>query len=763
VKTASSATPQKWCIITCEYPPLLGGVSDHTFLLATAFAEAGDTVDIWTPPGGSPPPSSAGVSVHLLPSLFHFDSLRILRRVIREQSPETRVLIQYVPTSFGWRMMNLPFALMLFAERAHPIDVYFHEVGFQISWTQRLRRSFAALVHVAMNWFAVRAATRVFVAIPEWSRRLDQLGATRGSHKPAVVWVPVPSNVPAHADPDRVAAVRAAAASRGATTLVGHFGTFGRYYQARLIPALAQVLDADVSREVLLIGRNSVAFRDRMIEKHPEHATRIVATGGLEPRQVSVHIAACDVLIQPYEDGVSARRGSLMAGLALGSAIVSNRGGVTGPVWSERAAVLLTNSDRPGDLAGGVTALLQDAQTRNALGARARAMHDELFALGRGVATLRDAVHFAPRDQQRRVRSLRNPRIMMLHTTLPTPGRKPGGVEIAVHRLANALVSIGIDVTVCSLSDSPPDATYDYRPLFTQLPWLRDSRFGRLLILPLLLNFVSPREADVVHYHGDDWFVVRRPRATVRTLHGSALREAERSTRWQRRVVQRAIYPLERMARRLATLCVAVGRDTADIHGLRRVIGNGVDPRVFTPGPKASVPTLLYLGTWAGRKRGAWMYERFVNEIATRHPAVQLHFIADVEPPAHPRVNYERFPGDEDLARAYREAWIFALPSTYEGFGIPYLEAMASGTPVVATPNTGARELLGDDEFGRLADDDRFADTVLELLNDHAQRERLAKAGIRRSRDYLWPNIARSYLDVYAEALLLHHDAVSAD
>ena len=44
---------------------------------------------------------------------------------------------------------------------------------------------------------------------------------------------------------------------------------------------------------------------------------------------------------------------------------------------------------------------------------------------------------------------------------------------------------------------------------------------------------------------------------------------------------------------------------------------------------------------------------------------------------------------DEELAREYRAAWVFCLPSSYEGFGIPYAEAMASGTPVVATPNPG--------------------------------------------------------------------------
>jgi glycosyltransferase involved in cell wall biosynthesis len=349
-------------------------------------------------------------------------------------------------------------------------------------------------------------------------------------------------------------------------------------------------------------------------------------------------------------------------------------------------------------------------------------------------------------------------RVLILHTTLPTKGRKPGGVEVAVHRLANALVDLGVAVTVGSLSDAPTDARYVHRRFFDRLPWLRDSRFGRLVVLPMLLNGIRLNDANVVHYHGDDWFVMRRPRTTVRTLHGSALREAQRATRWQRRLVQYLVYPLERVAARLATVSVAVGADAARIYGLTRVIGNGVDPQFFHPGAKSTTPTVLYVGTWEGRKRGRWMYELFVNEIAPRHPDAQLHFLSDIEPPAHPRVTFHHFPSDAALAQAYREAWVFALPSTYEGFGIPYLEAMASGTAVVATPNTGARELLADGRYGVIAEDSAFAGAVLELLGDSAHRDHVAAAGLERSKSFTWESVAKSYLALYEEALAMHGD-----
>jgi len=88
-----------------------------------------------------------------------------------------------------------------------------------------------------------------------------------------------------------------------------------------------------------------------------------------------------------------------------------------------------------------------------------------------------------------------------------------------------------------------------------------------------------------------------------------------------------------------------------------------------------------------------------------------------------------------ELIRLYQQSWVYASPSTYEGFGLPYLEAMACGTAVVATPNPGSRELLLPDH-GVLASDHDFAAEVCRVLGDARARAEIEQRGLQRARQY---------------------------
>lgn len=389
---------QRWCVVTCEYPPLEGGVSDHTHHLVAALAAQGDQVDVWCPPAPATDdaeparaPDIAGVTVHVLPSRFGLGAISLLRRELRALPPDARVLVQWVPTAFGWRMMNLPFALMLLRLPGRRLELYVHEVGWDIG-RETARRALAGIMHRVMTFCAARSARRVYVTIPAWQKRLSLLGMRALAADEEATWIPVPSNVPDRADPSRVAELRRIlllARARQQRVLVGHFGTFGRFHTALMPHVVARILDEAGDRTFLLVGRGGEALRDYVAKERPELAARIVATGALPPDEVAAHLAACDLLVQPYEDGASTRRGSLMAGVALGRPTISNRGRTTEELWSAERAIHLTDSHAPHALAGAVTKLLADAPLRERLAENARRLHAERFAIAHAVAALR--------------------------------------------------------------------------------------------------------------------------------------------------------------------------------------------------------------------------------------------------------------------------------------------------------------------------------------------------------------------------------------
>ncbi len=340
-------------------------------------------------------------------------------------------------------------------------------------------------------------------------------------------------------------------------------------------------------------------------------------------------------------------------------------------------------------------------------------------------------------------------RIAMISYGLPRVGFKRGGIERVAHELAEGLARRGHEVTVHSHDPRPPGAHY----AVVELPWRRFATtwFGRRATMGYLGNLLAllPRfgDADVILAHGDSLLLPLRGRPVVRVMHGSALDEARTATSIGRAVLQTGVYGLELLTALTSRTVVAVSSNARRSNRLvRRVIPNGVDLSVFQPdaAARSRVPSLLFVGALGGRKRGAWLIDQFATRIRPRVPSAELHLVSEPGPDV-PGVVYHTGLSDAALAALYRHAWVYASPSTYEGFGLPYLEAMASGTAVVATPNAGSRELLDGGRYGRLADGDHFADAVIELLEDPGQRAALIRRGLDRAAAYSLDRTIDSY------------------
>jgi len=100
----------------------------------------------------------------------------------------------------------------------------------------------------------------------------------------------------------------------------------------------------------------------------------------------------------------------------------------------------------------------------------------------------------------------------------------------------------------------------------------------------------------------------------------------------------------------------------------------------------------------------------------------------------------------DELVRLYQRAACLVFPSRYEGFGLPVIEAMACGTPVVAAPEPALQEVAGDAAVFT----ENLADGVREALAD---RERLSAAGLERAKKFSWRETARITADVYRRVL----------
>lgn len=339
-------------------------------------------------------------------------------------------------------------------------------------------------------------------------------------------------------------------------------------------------------------------------------------------------------------------------------------------------------------------------------------------------------------------------RIALFHGRLPCTGRKPSGADVYVARLAGALASAGHDVETWTFGAADPIP--GTRPRALRPATWGDRKILRQYVAPLLLNARSVGSAEVLHLFGDDTFFLRRRVPTVRTFLGSALFEGLTATSTKRRLNQAITFRMEQLAGRLANARYGIGPDSELLYRADGTLPSGID--IPAEPSNAAVPRILFVGTWEGRKRGHLLHRAFIDHVRPALPAAELVMVSDRCEVA-PGVTWVSAPSDAELAQLYASSRTFCLPSTYEGFGLPYLEAMSYGVHVVATPNFGSLVLLQGTTSSVIGADQLGPALVASLTRTPRQIAHDAANLRSRALGYSWRRVVELHEHAYALAI----------
>jgi alpha-1,3-rhamnosyl/mannosyltransferase len=289
--------------------------------------------------------------------------------------------------------------------------------------------------------------------------------------------------------------------------------------------------------------------------------------------------------------------------------------------------------------------------------------------------------------------------------------------------------------------------------------------------------------ADV---HWYPWNVIRpvpRHGATVVTIHDIAplALPDPRLLAWRKNLRWRLRF---RRTARVATLIVADSAFTAT--EIRRMLGVGedrirvallaADDFAIRSGERDAddlarlgvrAPFVLSVGAEEKRKNHGLLARAMRSVVETQRAATLVlagprrHAIASS--PDSPWMHTLGFVSDADLAVLYRNAAALVMPSTYEGFGLPVLEAMRAGTPVICARSSSLPEVAGDAALWVKPDDAAdLASAITRVLSDDQLRGRLGAGSLRRSEAFSWDETARLTLRAFDEALDLHARAQRA-
>lgn len=371
------------CFITGEFPPMQGGVGDYTSVLASTLSGMDVSAGVLTSTRAAATESpGAAVSVFPIVDRWGWKSLQAIERVARQQQADI-VHVQYQAAAYGMRLpIHLVHDYLRLRLPAAGRVVTFHDLKLPYLFPKAgpLRpRAIARLMS---------ASDAVILTNQEDMLAYPSFGANRAAHL-----IPIGSNIQPRLPPGfERSAWRARWGIAPQETVLAYFGFLNATKGGQtLIDALAELVRSGRLVKLLMIG-GKVGASDptnqqfaQQVEAHIQReglANHVIWTGHLPPEEVSAAFAVADMAVLPYSDGVSFRRGSLMAALAHGVPVITTVPAVHLPELVPEENIVLVAPEQPREIAQAVVRIADHAGLRTRLGEGARRLSG-LFAWDR--------------------------------------------------------------------------------------------------------------------------------------------------------------------------------------------------------------------------------------------------------------------------------------------------------------------------------------------------------------------------------------------